>query len=467
MIYNCKSLLRLKWLPVNACLIFILFICIGFISGQSHKGKIVANNDKWNIGDQVDYQLRCIGGEPISRRSMRGKYVVLHFWASWHVGSRESLLYLKELWPDIEKRNAMLVSVSLDKNAKIVRAARQKFMLKWPQFFSDQSHAEVLAKRLQIDDVPQVCILSKESKLLWIGHPIVLKSALERLYANVEFGETKGEYTTGEQGLIADMREVGKFKTYRMDDQEVERVKREIVIAKRAAKMENLDLLMEKVNRLDMMSIYDERLRDRMIDLAETIHRYILNDPVLIQKTKDEDFFIAKLKAIHSLITNPPKGKMDMRRLKNVRKQSGNKLSPVLLERKLNEARALEKTDIIKAYHLYIWLKEHARLTESGKVAINKIEAIRKGDQYGKVIAKQLEKEEVNRFFNNARKFVKKSNRRAAIVELETLLRLFPESNQAKDARLMIRQLRNEQIELDRIYGDEDPEIVKRKPLGS
>ncbi|MCG8521860.1 MAG: redoxin domain-containing protein, partial [Pseudomonadales bacterium] len=87
---------------------------------------------KWKVGSKPDYKIQCIKGELFTPQTMRGRYVVMHFWASWNKGSVESIRYLRTVWPDFKEHNIKLVSIALDHSYKKVRQIVGKEKVEWP-----------------------------------------------------------------------------------------------------------------------------------------------------------------------------------------------------------------------------------------------------------------------------------------------------------------------------------------------
>jgi peroxiredoxin len=79
------------------------------------KQQLSRENLRLNIGDNApDFDMINIVGENVSLSSLRGKNVLLHFWASWSRLSRNDAEYLLNLRNQIDKNQLEIVQISLD-----------------------------------------------------------------------------------------------------------------------------------------------------------------------------------------------------------------------------------------------------------------------------------------------------------------------------------------------------------------
>ncbi|QQE13763.1 redoxin domain-containing protein [Planctomycetota bacterium] len=425
------------------CMLFILAFSVicGIASAKT------PNKLKWKVGNKPTYRLQCMTGDLFTPEIMRGKYVVMHFWASWNRGSTESIRYLKTVWPDFKENNIKLISISLDQSLYKVRNVIAKEKVDWPVYFSRKKSARVLADRMNIIDFPRICIISKSGVLLWVGHPINIDHVLENLLQDDPSINEK--LTSGELDLVGEMAMKRQIKDYRLNPDELREVQRNIVIAKRAAQMHDLELLEKTIKKIPLQAIYDKDLSDRMLDLGEKVHRYILSQPDVAKHFLEDHIFMQRLSNIGKLVGREEPNKASMRDLKNIRVRSNRNTNHRLLEKKLAEAKEYEKSDVIKAYNIYSWIVEYARLQPEGQTALKRIEAIRKSKSYGPIVGKLLSDEDKQRLYKNAKRYLAKGNRNAAIVELKSLIKYYGSSMQARDARSLLTQLENEQREID------------------
>lgn len=85
------------------------------------------------IGNEApEIVLPDTAGVPIALSSLRGKYVVLNFWASWNAPSRATNIMLYRcFWRYLPKGNFDVYQVSLDKDAENWKRASKEDRLPW------------------------------------------------------------------------------------------------------------------------------------------------------------------------------------------------------------------------------------------------------------------------------------------------------------------------------------------------
>ena len=110
-----------------------------------------------------DFALSTLDGERLSLASLRGRAVVLDFWATWCGPCVKSLPELKDLrraWPG---ERLTLVSVSVDEDEATWKAFVKKHEMNWPQH-RDGEHA--LAERFGVRAFPTYVIIDPEGAIV-------------------------------------------------------------------------------------------------------------------------------------------------------------------------------------------------------------------------------------------------------------------------------------------------------------
>lgn len=85
-----------------------------------------------------DFILFGPDGKKVSTKSLRGKYVLLDFWASWCRPCIAEFPNFKTLYEKYKDKNFEILSVSVDKNSQVWLKTLQKHSLPWLQVIDDK-----------------------------------------------------------------------------------------------------------------------------------------------------------------------------------------------------------------------------------------------------------------------------------------------------------------------------------------
>ncbi len=165
-------------------LIYILLLCIGI------PGVVVASIQKGNVFPSLD-GFNLEGTLP---EDMKGKIVLVDFWASWCVPCRDSFPVLDEIYQKYRDQGVEIIAVSVDKNEK----AYHKFLKRYaPTFPIVRDVEQKLVAEVKIAAMPTSFLLDKEG---------VVRFVHEGFYRN----KTGGEYVEEIESLIRETSEDNK-----------------------------------------------------------------------------------------------------------------------------------------------------------------------------------------------------------------------------------------------------------------
>lgn len=92
-----------------------------------------------NIGQEVpDFVLKNELGEAVSLKDMRGKYVLVDFWASWCGPCRQSFPRIRSVYTQLAGKPFEILNISTDQNYKAWLKAVGEEKNPWPQAYDDQ-----------------------------------------------------------------------------------------------------------------------------------------------------------------------------------------------------------------------------------------------------------------------------------------------------------------------------------------
>ena len=136
-----------------------------------------------SVGKEFDLSFEAMGKDKKeSLKDLRGKVVVVNFWASWCVPCQAEMRQLKDLYEKHHKEGLEIVGFSLDEK----HAAAERFVKKhkpaWRQVIGKEAVA--VGEKYGIETVPVQLVIDREGKLVTVDAlgrlPTLLPKLLEK-----------------------------------------------------------------------------------------------------------------------------------------------------------------------------------------------------------------------------------------------------------------------------------------------
>jgi peroxiredoxin len=146
------------------CSIVILIVCFSAITVSS-KAQLQPN-----ITDpRLDFTLPDVNGDSIRLSSLKGKVLLLDFWASWCVPCRFSNKGLVKLYSRYKDKGFEIYGVSLDDNKKSWQKAIEKDKVKWMQVNDPMGWYALAATKWGIEAIPTSFLIDKNGNVIAIN----------------------------------------------------------------------------------------------------------------------------------------------------------------------------------------------------------------------------------------------------------------------------------------------------------
>lgn len=134
--------------------------------GQQLAGKIKANKaTKLNM-PAMDFTLNSLEGKQVSLSSLKGRYVLIDFWASWCVPCRKESPFLKAAYAKFRSKNFVILGVSVDTKEDAWKAAVAQDQLPWTQLREEKGMKEGVAAMYGVSGIPANFLINPQGQII-------------------------------------------------------------------------------------------------------------------------------------------------------------------------------------------------------------------------------------------------------------------------------------------------------------
>jgi thiol-disulfide isomerase/thioredoxin len=140
---------------------------------ESKQGTVVRRilNRLASVGKTFDLTFNdAISGTEISMRSLRGKIVVVDFWATWCGPCVAEMPRMKELYAKYHDKGVEFIGISLDQSKEDggfdkLKAFVANNDIPWPQYYQGNHWGSEFSKSWGVNSIPAVFLVDREGKL--------------------------------------------------------------------------------------------------------------------------------------------------------------------------------------------------------------------------------------------------------------------------------------------------------------
>ena len=135
------------------------------------------------VGKPVDLQFTAVDGREVDLAKLKGKVVLLDFWATWCPPCVGEVPHVVETYNKLHDKGFEIIGVSLDKDKNSLTQFVAEHKMTWPQFFDGQYWQNKYARQFGIESIPAMWLIDKQGHLCDMNGRADLSGKVEKLLA--------------------------------------------------------------------------------------------------------------------------------------------------------------------------------------------------------------------------------------------------------------------------------------------
>ena len=129
----------------------------------------------------LDLKFTAVDGSQVDLANMRGKVVLIDFWATWCPPCRGEVPNVVAAYKKYHDQGFEVIGISLDQNKDALLAFTKQNGMVWPQYFDGQGWNNSISSRFGIDSIPAMWLVGKDGKVAALNGRDDLAGQVEKL----------------------------------------------------------------------------------------------------------------------------------------------------------------------------------------------------------------------------------------------------------------------------------------------
>jgi len=138
---------------------------------------------KEKLKSPLDLRFTAVDGTPVDLASMRGKVVLVDFWATWCGPCKREVPNVVAAYNNLHKQGFEVVGISLDQNKDSLLSFTAANGMTWPQYFDGKGWQNSISTSFGIHAVPAMWLVNKNGYVVSTDGRTDLEGQVEKLLA--------------------------------------------------------------------------------------------------------------------------------------------------------------------------------------------------------------------------------------------------------------------------------------------
>ena len=157
--------------------VFLVLGVVGWGLARSRSGPV-------SSGEAPDFTLTGFSGETVRLSDLRGRVVILNFWASWCPPCREEAAYLERTWREYDMRGVVFLGEDYVDTEEEALAYIAEFGI---TYLNGPDLGTRISQAYRIQGVPETFFIDRDGQVRWVKigplYPPELEDKIDELLA--------------------------------------------------------------------------------------------------------------------------------------------------------------------------------------------------------------------------------------------------------------------------------------------
>jgi tetratricopeptide (TPR) repeat protein len=134
-----------------------------------HARAVIANPKLVDAKIAASFAVKSHTGAELSIDKLRGKVVLLDFWASWCLPCRFDMPEVRKIWKKFAGDQLVIIGINLDSNRAAFEAYMKEEAITWPQYYDGLGWDNKISRLYRVYTIPHTILIDQEGVIQATG----------------------------------------------------------------------------------------------------------------------------------------------------------------------------------------------------------------------------------------------------------------------------------------------------------
>jgi thiol-disulfide isomerase/thioredoxin len=135
------------------------------------------------LNNSIDIKFTALDGRDVDISQMKGKVVLIDFWATWCEPCVAEIPHIQEAYKKFHARGFEVVGISFDTDGKALNHFIQQHKIPWPQYFDGRESQNKFDIQFGIEAIPTLWLVDKKGVMCDASAADNLPDKIQKLLA--------------------------------------------------------------------------------------------------------------------------------------------------------------------------------------------------------------------------------------------------------------------------------------------